>query len=260
MSETNPQSNMVIRDVAPGITTLSVPASQLGINFGGRATIVRLATGNLAVFSPVGLTPAAQEKVKALGIVRYLVALDYEHHLYLSAWAKAYPDAQIIGPEGLREKREKKEATKGTSFAHVFTKANPITSISEEFDAELEHEYVHSHANREIVFLHKPSRTLIEADLIFNLPATEQYPKGATGGFLNRLLGGLLQTQGTMTAQKRVLWYGLASKDRAGFAASMNRIQAWDFDRIIPCHGDVIDTGGKKVFGTLMKDYLAMKV
>jgi hypothetical protein len=33
-------------------------------------------------------------------------------------------------------------------------------------------------------------------------------------------------------------------------------VSAWDFDRIIPCHGDVIETGGKEAWNKVMKKYL----
>jgi hypothetical protein len=36
---------------------------------------------------------------------------------------------------------------------------------------------VYGHGSRELVFLHKPTRTVIEADLLFNLPAKEQIPR-----------------------------------------------------------------------------------
>lgn len=34
-------------------------------------------------------------------------------------------------------------------------------------------------------------------------------------------------------------------------AESARVISAWDFDRIIPAHGDVIETGGKEIFNRL---------
>jgi len=33
-------------------------------------------------------------------------------------------------------------------------------------------------------------------------------------------------------------------------------VAAWDFDRIIPCHGDVVDTGGKQIWLDAFKMYL----
>lgn len=248
----DPEKVMVIRDVTPTITTLSVPFLRFGhIKIGGRGTLVKLQTGNVAVFSPVALTPAVKDKVSALGQIKYLVATDIEHHIFLSTWAKEYPQAEVIGMEGLPEKREGDEATKGLKFAHVFSASNKLDfKISPEFDAEFSYEYFDSHSNKELVFLHKPTRTLIEADLLFNLPATEQMSKSGidpSSGFLTKLFGGLMNTRGDMIWQKRFLWYAAAGKDRSGFTASANRIKAWDYDRIIPCHGDVIETGGKAI-------------
>lgn len=33
-------------------------------------------------------------------------------------------------------------------------------------------------------------------------------------------------------------------------------VAAWDFDRIIPCHGDVIETGGKAKWMSTFEQYL----
>jgi glyoxylase-like metal-dependent hydrolase (beta-lactamase superfamily II) len=37
-----------------------------------------------------------------------------------------------------------------------------------------------------------------------------------------------------------------AVEDPAAFAASVNRMLAWDFDRVIVGHGEPIETGGKE--------------
>ncbi|KEF52925.1 uncharacterized protein A1O9_10831 [Exophiala aquamarina CBS 119918] len=248
----DPEKVMVIRDITPTITTLSVPFLRFGhIKIGGRGTLVKLQTGNVAVFSPVALTPAVKDKVRALGPIKYIVAPDIEHHIFLSTWAAEYPDAEVIGMEGLPEKREGNPDTKGLKFSHVFSASNKLDlKISPEFDAEFSSEYFHSHTNKELVFLHKPTRTLIEADLLFNLPATEQFSKtgtSASSGLLTKLFGGIMNTRGEITWQKRFLWYAAAGKDRQGFTESANRIKAWDYDRVIPCHGDVIETGGKAI-------------
>ncbi len=54
-----------------------------------------------------------------------------------------------------------------------------------------------------------------------------------------------------MIWQQRFLWYAAAGKDRTGFAESAKRVKQWDFDRVIPCHGDVIETGGKGIYDKL---------
>jgi hypothetical protein len=248
----NMADTMVIRDVVPGITTLSVPFALPGpVKAGGRGTIVRLSTASLAVFSPVSLTPAVRAKVNSPGALRYIIALNIEHHPFISSWVKAFPDAQVACMKGLPEKREKDEATKGVKFTRIFASQNKSNmKITAEFDAEFEYEYITAHNNKELVFLHKPTGTLIEADLIFNLPATEQYSncaEDANSGFLTKLTGSILHTRGDMIWQKRILWYFAGAKNREGFAESVKRMHEWNFDRIIPCHGDVIETGVKAV-------------
>lgn len=252
LAPSDPAKVMVIRDVTPNITTLSVPFSRFGlIKIGGRGTLVKLQTGNVAVFSPVALTPAVKSKVKSIGPIKYIVAPDIEHHIFLTPWAAEYPEAEVIGVEGLPEKREGNPDTKGTKFHHIFSSKNKLDMrISPEFDEEFAYEYFHSHTNKELVFLHKPSRTLIEADVLFNLPATEQYSKAGVdprSGIFTKLFASLMNTKGDLVWQKRFLWYAAAGKDRAGFAESAKRIRQWDYDRIIPCHGDVIETGGKSI-------------
>ncbi|KAJ9650756.1 hypothetical protein H2198_009949 [Neophaeococcomyces mojaviensis] len=256
----DPASSMSIRDIVLNqITTLSTPFLRFGIiKVGGRATIIKLKTGNLAVFSPVALTAEVKAKVAQLsasspsGTVKYLVAPDIEHHIFLSPWANEYKDVNIIGMEGLPEKREKDPNTRGLKFRTVFTPSNKNDMrITKEFDDEFEYEYVHSHQNKELVFFHKPTRTLIEADVVFNLPATEQFSmtgEDPNGGISTKLFGSVTNTRGNMIWQKRFLWYGPGSSDRKGFAASAKKMYEWgEFDRMIPCHGDVIEKGGSRI-------------
>lgn len=210
----------------------------------------------------MALTEEVKDTINGLGgNVTYLVALDIEHHIFLGQWKAEYPHAEIIGPHGLREKREKRAETRGTEITHIFTPENRAEfDVSEEFDAEFEMEYVCMHPNREIVVYHKPSRTLIEADLMFNLPAMQQYaksPGGGDQGILTKLFGSAMAATGnTSIWQKRFLWHVASASDRDGFKRSMAKIYQWDFDRIIMCHGDVIETGGKDVFRNLFDWFL----
>jgi Domain of unknown function (DUF4336) len=258
----NPSACSVIRSVTPNIVTVSAPFLRFGLfKVGGRGTIVRMRSGALAVFSPTALTPEVRAELDRLGgNVRYIAATDIEHHIFLSEWAKAFPQANVLGPEGLPEKRQQMPEHKDTKFSHVWTADNKASfKVDEDFERDFDHEFVHAHGNKELVFNYKPERTLIQADLIFNLPATEQYSKtneDASSGFLTKLFIGLMNTSGEAMMQRRFIWYAAGSKDRTAFSESMKRIQGWDFDRMIPCHGDVIETGGKGVFEKVMSWYL----
>jgi glyoxylase-like metal-dependent hydrolase (beta-lactamase superfamily II) len=213
----------------------------------------------LAVFSPVALTPDVKAKVAELGgNVRYLIAGDFEHHIFLSEWAKEYPEAKLIGPEGLPEKRAgmNDEKIGKEEFAYVFTPTNKSASgISEEFAHDFEVEYVDAHPNKEIVLLYKPDKVLIEADLMFNLPATEQYSKvpdsQKTGnGLANRFFNSLNNTEGDAKGHKRLQWYLFSNgnKNRQGYNESAKKINGWDFTTLIPCHGETIVGNAKEVF------------
>jgi hypothetical protein len=215
----------------------------------------------MLIVSPVALTPEVQQTIAAQGgTVKYIAAPDIEHHLYVTAWKNAFPDAEVIAPEGLLEKRQNHPDFKKTPFSHILTAANKRSiKISEEFDREIEIEYVDGHGSHEIVFWHKPSRTVIEADVLFNLPGHEQYSRAGqspTSGIWTKLVASLITTKPPATWHKRFAWYVLSSKDRTSFAESMNRINQWDFDRLIPCHGDVIETGAKGIFQNVFEWFL----
>lgn len=275
----DPDHVMVIRNVTPNIATFSVPFSRFGkVKIGGRGTlgtnvpisilftnlhmklthsIVKLTSGGLAVFSPVALTKATQAKVIEMGgDVRYIVALDYEHHIFISEWAKEYPTAKIIGPEGLPEKRAKQTDDPkigNEQFAVVLNKETKReTRIDPEFDTDFDYEYVDGHANLEIVFCYKPERVLIQADLLFNLPPTEQYSKVPEAelpddGAVGKLFACVQNPRGDTKWLQRFNWYLLA-KNRDSFNDSMAVIAQWDFTTMIPCHGDVLEGDGKEVF------------
>ncbi|TLS23470.1 uncharacterized protein PpBr36_05648 [Pyricularia pennisetigena] len=255
----NPAEVMVIRNITPNVVTMSVPFKRFGhFDIGGRGTIVRLTSGSLAVFSPVALTPDVKTKVAEMGgKLQYIVATDIEHHIFVSDWKKEYPDAHILGPEGLPEKRAKvhnDERIGKEAFHTVFTKAEKgKQTVTPEFDADFTYEFVDAHPNKELVFLYRPDRVLIQADMLFNLPAIEQYsrvPEAAKpkNGLLNRFFTSVNTTAGDAMGIKRFLWYAISSKDREGFNKSVQRINEWDFVTIVPCHGETIEGNGKEVF------------
>lgn len=267
----DPEKVMVIRRLTPDILTLSTPFLRFGrIKIGGRGTVVRMQNGALAVFSPVALTDSVRAELQSLSPgapVKYITALDQEHHIFLESWHKAFPQARVIAPHSLPELRNKQGYFKIPQDSWLLAQPEKSVgqqqlSVDADFDREFDFEYVHAHANKELVFCHKPSRTLIEADLIFNLPATEQMSRtteNPTSGFLTKLFTYFQHTNGNALGQKRFIWYAASSSDRESFNRSVRRIDSWDFDRLIPCHGDVIEKGGKGIFQKIMEWHLEGK-
>ncbi|KUI73429.1 hypothetical protein VM1G_08922 [Cytospora mali] len=263
----NPADVMVIRNITPNVVTFSVPFKRFGsIPIGGRGTVVKLTSGSLAVFSPVAMTDDVKAKLAELGgTVKYIIAPDIEHHIFITEWHQAYPEAKIIGPEGLPEKRAKQSASDpkigNDEFAVVFRAQDKLsTTIDEEFDRDFQYEYVDSHANKELVFLYKPERVVIEADLMFNLPADEQYSKvpesEKKAGCFAGLFMSMQTTKGDAKAMKRFMWYVMSARDRKGFNESVQRIDEWDFETLIPCHGETLVGDGKQVFEKVFEWHL----
>jgi glyoxylase-like metal-dependent hydrolase (beta-lactamase superfamily II) len=88
---------------------------------------------------------------------------------------------------------------------------------------------------REYASFHRATRTLIVGDLVFNFgPNTT----GWTKWFFQKL-GGIQQYPGIGRL------YRSSIRDREAFRASVRRILQWDFARLIPGHGDVIESGAK---------------
>jgi len=262
----DPATSTVIRDVAPTIATLSVPFYRFGrLYIGGRATVAKLNSGSLAVVSPIPLTTDVKSKLKEMGgNVKYLIAPDMEHHIQLGPWHKEFPNALIIGPEGLAEKRDKQGDDK-VPFAVILTEESRKTGIkiSDEFDAEFDVEYFATHANKEIALNKRDEKTLIQADLFFNLGkvgAKEQFSKSGqdprSGGFLSNLFLDIQSLDGDAMSQQRFLWHLASRSNRAAFSESAKNVDKWDFDRVIPCHGDVIETGGKAQYEKVMRWFL----
>jgi hypothetical protein len=54
-----------------------------------RMTVVRLSGGGLWVRSPIQLSDALSDEIKALGSVQHLVSPNMLHHLFLAAWLDA---------------------------------------------------------------------------------------------------------------------------------------------------------------------------
>lgn len=55
------------------------------------------------------------------------------------------------------------------------------------------------------------------------------------------------------------MWYITAPKNHEVFARQAKRVsREWEFERIIPCHGDVVEKDAKGAWDSVMKWFLEM--
>jgi hypothetical protein len=193
----------------------------LGVETGTRMTVVRLSGGGLFVHSPVGLDAATRSAVDALGEVRAVVAPSIFHHLHVGAWMEAYPDAVFAGCPGLDRKRPDLRFT---------------TVLGDEphpaWRGELDQVYFSARRENEVDFYHAPTRTLIVTDALLNL-STHDY---ASTRFVARLMGNRAPGLGWMEP--------LMVRDRAAARREVDRMLAWDFERVVLAHGALVESGG----------------
>jgi hypothetical protein len=206
-----------------------------GVHFPGRMVVIRLrggdADGGLVLVSPVPIDDGLAAELAALGPVRFVVAPNRFHHLFLVAAARRYPDAQVLVAPGLAEKKP------DLGPSQVLGERVP-----EAWKGQLQAVSVDgAPAMSEVVLLHAPSRTLIVTDLVFNLRTW----KGWQTGLVLWMVG----CHKRLAQSRSLRWM---TRDRAAAAASARRILALDFDRLVMAHGDVVETGGRVALqGTL---------
>ena len=79
--------------------------SFLGLPYRTRMTVIRLSDGGLWVHSPVRHSAELAGALAELGPVRYLVAPNALHHLFLKDWQQHCPAAEVYGTAKVMAKR-----------------------------------------------------------------------------------------------------------------------------------------------------------
>jgi hypothetical protein len=101
---------------------------------------------------------------------------------------------------------------------------------------------------QEHAFFHRPSKTLIVADLMFNLPPNV----GAWTQLFLRAAAGIRDYPGMSRLFRFMI------KDRAEFVSSIGRIADLDFDKVVVTHGvPILEDAKSRFLSILAKHGLA---
>jgi len=193
----------------------------MGFPLTSRMTVLQLPDG-LWLHSPVPLAPIRQD-LDRLGPVRWRVAPNLMHHLYQGDYQTAYPESLLFAPAALAHKRPDLRIDA------------PTTDLPDAWAGQIDRVAIAGNPMlTETVFLHRPSRSLLLTDLAVHI--------GPWDHWLMRLYGRLNRCYGRLA-----LSYGLKAmiKDRAAARRSIDQVLDWDFDRVIPAHGPIIERQGK---------------
>jgi hypothetical protein len=168
--------------------------------------------------------------ITAHGHPAWLVEAMLSHDTFSLDGRLAFQNIPFLAPEGFAER--------------VDFPVLPLLPPPEAWGNELEVLRVDGNkAYGEHVFFHSRSRTLVVADLAFNFGGDEPVWTGL-----------LLKTAvGSSHAPGMSRPFKYAIDDEAAFRASMARMMAWDFDRVIVGHGDVIPSDGRARIGAMLQ-------
>ena len=186
-----------------------------------RMTVIRLKDRRILVHSPVPIEPELRSAVENLGDVAALIAPNLFHHQFISEWRASFPAAKIFCGPGLATKRS------DIKLNGVLENVSPSEWREEVDQLLIEGIPLYS----EVVFFHRPSRTLVVSDLVFNYtPAQAASDPGGADG-----LGPHGRTRSAISDVK-------ALRD------SIEKVLRWPFERVILAHGEIVESGGHARF------------
>jgi hypothetical protein len=214
----------LIQEIAADLWTADQPLRFFGIELGARMTVVRLPGSKLFLHSPISWSRELAGQVERLGSPAFLVAPNRFHHLYAGEWQTAYPSARLFVAPGLERKRP------DLAVAGLLD-AGPRPEWSGALDQALVEGFPLAN---EVVFFHRPSRTLITSDLVFHVD-----PGSPVLTRLAFRLSGAAPGRLSSTLVERIL-----IRDRAAFRRSLERILSWPIEQIVLAHGSVVNRDG----------------
>jgi len=195
--------------------------TMMGAALRTRMTVLRL-DGGLCLHSPVVIDDSTREDIEKLGEVIALVAPSNCHHLYFTSAQQAFPRARTFGTVDVQRKR------KDLRFDEVIGDEAPSC-----WRGQMDQVFVGNRVMREVDFLHRASRTLVAVDLVENFSHQTEGTNSALRAMMT-----VLGMWGRPRPAPELRWF---TRDRRTARKAIERILAWDFDRAVIAHGDLLD-------------------
>lgn len=216
------------------LTVEGTIAMPLG-NFPRRMTVLGLAKGGSAIWSPVPLAEPAMAMIEGLGPVRYLIVPNQAHRLDLRAWHHRYPAAMVLAPPSARDAVA--EAVPVGATTDVID--DPAIALSLIAGTRMD-EFA-------LTVTREGGVTLILNDILSNV----RHPHGIGAKIMARLLGFGVKRPRTSRPVRRMF-----VRDAAVLATQFRDWAAIPgLARVIVSHGDVIDAGPREALLRAARDF-----
>ena len=210
---------MGLRHVDDGLWIVDSNFRSWGCRVSIRMTVMKTEAG-LLLHSPVHVEADGVAAINRLGSVHAIIAPNLYHHFHVRNCAALFVKARVLVPEGL-------EAKVGP-IPRAEVMANDATL---DLPTDVEHLVVSGHSMlRETLLFHRPTATLVTADLIYNYHAEHHL---AERSFF-RLIG-------CYGAPKVAFYHAFSIQSRDVALELIEVVRRWKPRRIIMSHGRIIE-------------------
>ena len=208
--------------ITDNVWTKSYPLSLLGGQQGRVVSVLRLTSGKLIIHSTGPFTPADVAAINELGSPGWLVECMMRHDTFAKIGRAAFPSIPYLAPISF------------DTAAGVDCQA--LLPIPNEWSGEIDLLLIEGMPKAlEHVMLHRPSRTLIVADLVFNFQKSSGWV-----WFVRNVLMGVKEHPDCARLFPHLI------EDRSAYDRSVRQLLTWDFDRIIVGHNYVVESNGRE--------------
>jgi hypothetical protein len=204
------------------------PVSLAGARFNARMTVARRSDDALIVHSPGPVDDGLRARIEAIGRVAVIIAPGNFHHIHIASCQHAFPEAQTWICPGVERKQP-------TLRYDGFLSDSPPPWLAADFVLAS----VFGRFMCEVAMLHLPSRTLLLVDLIENF--------GDKTPGLNWTLKACWKLFRMWNVPGPAPEYRFGWRSRVEARAALEKIVAWDFERVVIAHGDLIERDAKTV-------------
>ena len=201
----------------------------LRMPFPTRMTVVRIGR-ELFIHSPTPLTAGLKAEFAAIGEPAWIIGPNRIHYWWIPEWCETYPDAAAYLAPRIMEQA-------GDRLDQVVYRCRSLDNRSGyPWDGAIDTLPVQGSYMSEIVFFHRPSRTLVLTDMI------ENFEPQKLGLFARVLtwLGGAQHPDGKMPRDMRLTYRARAAELRV----AIDTMIGWNPARIILAHGRWYERGG----------------
>ena len=222
----------MLKQIDRRIWVAEQPFKYLGLEVGTRMTVILQADLSLLLISHIKINSTLKQQLDNLGTIKYIIAPNLFHHLYLEHSQQLYPQAKIIAPMGIEIKQPNLEIA--LTFERDLIDFNgeleyiPFTGFQAFIPPKI------AKVN-EIVFFHPDSKTLIITDSAFNFD--RNFPT------ITQLAARVI---GCYQLLKPSLLEKVAIQDKEIVSKTIDKILAWDFQRVIMAHGNIVSENAKE--------------